>query len=86
MNLILARFLINFTDMKIPIQYLNDEDGNVKAVQIPVDDWEKVLEKLKSYEQALRIRKALEESLKQAKVLSTLKGHKQTLTEFLNEV
>lgn len=38
--------------MKIAVDYLNDRDGNVKAVQLPLRDWEKVLSALKRYERA----------------------------------
>lgn len=72
--------------MKIPVQYLNDEEGNVKAVQIPVDDWKKVLTKLRKYEQALQIRSDLKEAFEQVASLKARKGHKQTLIEFLHEV
>lgn len=44
--------------MKIALHYLNDMNGNTQAVQLPLTDWEKVLGKLKKYEQALRLRKA----------------------------
>ncbi len=36
--------------MKIALQYLNDVNGNTQAVQLPLTEWEKVLNKLKKYE------------------------------------
>ncbi len=39
--------------MKIPVQYVNDEDGNVKAIQVPITEWKKVLTKLKKYDARL---------------------------------
>ena len=42
--------------MKIELQYLNDIDGNIQAVQLPLTDWERVLNKLKKYEQALKLK------------------------------
>ncbi|MEO6133039.1 MAG: hypothetical protein ABIQ02_14425 [Saprospiraceae bacterium] len=72
--------------MKIPIQYLNDEEGNVKAVQVPYSDWKKLLDKLKKYEQALQLKSELKEALDQATRLSGSKKRKQTLNEFLNEI
>jgi small nuclear ribonucleoprotein (snRNP)-like protein len=41
--------------MKLALQYLNDINGKPKAVQLSLTDWEKVLAKLKKYEQTLRI-------------------------------
>ncbi len=26
--------------MKIQLQYLNDQEGNLRAVQIPIEEWE----------------------------------------------
>ncbi len=34
--------------MKLELQYLNDMDGNIQAVQLPLTDWERVLNKLKN--------------------------------------
>ncbi|MDB5190828.1 MAG: hypothetical protein JWQ96_391 [Segetibacter sp.] len=39
--------------MKIALQYLNDIDGNTKAVQLPLTEWEMVLNKLKKYDRLL---------------------------------
>lgn len=72
--------------MKIPLQYLNDENGKVMAVQMPLADWEKVLSKLNKYEQALQLKSELKEALDQVAKLKKAKGHKQNLAEFLNEV
>ncbi len=72
--------------MKIPLQYVNDENGNVMAVQMPLADWEKVLAKLNKYEQTLHLKSDLKEALAQVAKLKKAKGHKRNLTEFLNEV
>jgi len=72
--------------MKIALQYVNDVNGKTQAVQLPLTDWEKVLNKLKKYEQALKLRSDLKEALDQVAVLKQTKGHKQTLNEFLNEL
>jgi hypothetical protein len=45
--------------MKIQLQYLNDQEGNLKAVQIPIDEWKKLEKRLKRYEQALQIKEDL---------------------------
>ncbi|CAN5703203.1 hypothetical protein BH10BAC2_BH10BAC2_15420 [soil metagenome] len=72
--------------MKIALQYVNDINGNTQAVQIPLTEWEKVLNKLKKYEQALKLRSDLKEAFEQIAVLKQTKGHKQTLNDFLNEL
>ena len=72
--------------MNLELQYLNDIDGNIQAVQLPLTDWEKVLNKLKKYEQALKLKSDLKEAFEQVAVLKKSKKNKQTLTEFLNEL
>lgn len=72
--------------MKIALQYLNDSKGNVQAVQVPLTDWEKLLNKLKKYEQALKLKSDLQEAFDQVAILRQSKEKKQTLKEFLNEL
>ena len=72
--------------MKIAVHYVNDVNGNTQAVQLPVTEWEKVLNKLKKYEQALKLRSDLKEAFEQVAILKHNKENKQTLKEFLNEL
>ena len=72
--------------MKIALQYVNDINGNPQAVQLPLTEWEKVLNKLKKYEQALKLRSDLKEAYDQVASLKKQKGQKQTLNDFLNEL
>jgi hypothetical protein len=72
--------------MKITVQYVNDVNGNTQSVQLPISDWEKVLNKIKKYEQALKLRSDLKEAFDQVAILKNTKGRKETLTEFLNEL
>ena len=72
--------------MKIDLQYVNDLNGNTNAVQLPLNEWEKVLNKLKKYEQAFKLKSDLTEAFKQVSILKKAKGHKKTLNEFLNEL
>lgn len=72
--------------MKIAIQYVNDMNGETQAVQLPLTDWQKVLNKLRKYEQALKLRSDLKEAFEEVASLKKGKGHKQTLNEFLNEL
>ena len=70
--------------MKIAIQYVNDQTGKTKAVQLPVEEWEKLLGKLKKYEQTLKVKSDLEEAFAQVEKIRKGKIKKQTLGEFLN--
>jgi hypothetical protein len=72
--------------MKIELQYVNDINGNTQAVQLPLSEWEKVLNKLRKYEQAFKLRSDLKEAFEQVANLKQTKGKKQTLNEFLNEL
>lgn len=72
--------------MKIALQYVNDMNGRTNAVQLPLTEWEKVLNKLKKYERALKLKSGLKEAFEQVASLKKAKEHKQTLNEFLNEL
>lgn len=72
--------------MKIALQYVNDADGRTQAIQLPIAEWEKVLNKLKKYEQAFKLKSDLKDALDEVKVLKTSKTKKQTLNEFLDEL
>ncbi len=72
--------------MKISLQYLNDGNGNISAVQLPFSQWEKVMAKMKKYEQELMVKSDLEEAFKQVAKMRKEKGKKETLTDFLNDL
>ena len=72
--------------MKIALQYVNDAEGNVQSVQLPIDEWEKIVEKLEKYEQAIKFRSDLKEAFQEVSALKKQKSKKQTLTEFLDEL
>jgi hypothetical protein len=46
--------------MKIAIQYVKDINGNTQAVQMPLTEWERVLNKLNKYEQAFKLKSDLQ--------------------------
>ncbi len=64
--------------MKIALQYITDINGKTQAVQLPLSEWEKVLNKLKKYEQALKLRYDLKEAFEQ---VATLKKTERTETD-----
>ncbi len=72
--------------MKLDIQYLSDSSGKPSAVQLPLSDWQKILDKLKKYEQTLKIKADLKEAFEEVAILKKSKERKQTLSEFLNEL
>ena len=72
--------------MKIAIQYLNDSNGTTQAVQLPLSDWERVLEKMKKYVQSLKLKSDLKEAFEQVSKMKKSKHKKQTLNEFLDEL
>ena len=72
--------------MKIDLQYLSDVNGKTNAVQLPFSDWEKLLNKLKKYEQTLKIKSDLQDAYEQVIYLKESKKKQQTLSEFLNEL
>lgn len=72
--------------MKIELQYVSDSNGKTQAVQIDLNDWQKVLNKLKKYEQALKLKSDLTESFEQVAAVKSGKKKMQTLKEFLNEL
>ena len=72
--------------MKLSIQYLNDQNGKIRAVQIPWSDWNKFAGKMKKYEQTLKLKSDLTEAFREVNKLQTGKIKKQTLSDFLNEI
>ena len=72
--------------MKIALQYVSDGDGKTQSVQLPLTDWEKVLVKLKKYEQTLKIKTDLQVAFEQVAQLRKSKTKKQALHDFLNEL
>jgi hypothetical protein len=72
--------------MKTEIQYLNDRKGNTRAVQLPITQWTRLLNKLNKYEQMLKIKSDLMQSFEEVKKMRQGKIKKQSLQDFLNEL
>lgn len=72
--------------MKIALQYVNDSSGKIQSVQVPVTDWERLMAKLKKYEQTLKIKTDLKDAFEEVAQLRKSKAKKQTLNDFLNEL
>lgn len=72
--------------VKLAVQYLSDKSGKPLAVQLSFDDWGKILNKIKKYEQTMKLRSDLKEAFEQMTALQKSNGNKQTLSDFLNEL
>ena len=72
--------------MKFALQYVNDINGRSQALQLPVAEWEKLLNRLKKYEQALQIKSDLKEALEEVNLIKQGKKKSVPLKDFLNEL
>ena len=72
--------------MKIPLQYISDSKGRTKAVQVNIDDWEKLLLKLKKYEQTLKVKSDLKSAFEEIATVRKSGKRLKTLSEFMNEL
>lgn len=72
--------------MKVQLQYLNDQQGNLTAVQIPIEEWKKLEKKIKKYEQAFKVKEDLTAAFEEVKQMRAGAIPKQSLTDFLNEL
>ncbi|MBI2731452.1 MAG: hypothetical protein HYX40_12005 [Sphingobacteriales bacterium] len=70
----------------LTIEYVNDKNGKVKAVQVPIRQWDALTQKIKKYEQALQIKSDLQQAFKEVKLMQKGKIKKQTLSQFLDEL
>jgi hypothetical protein len=70
--------------MKIAVQYVSDSTGKTQSVQVPLTDWEKLKNRLKKYEQTLKIKTDLKEAFEEVAQLRKSRAKKQQLKEFLN--
>jgi len=72
--------------MRIALQYVSDIDGTPQAVQLSLSEWNRLLKRMKKYEQAIRLKADLSEAFDQVAVLRKSKSTPRTLDEFLDEV
>ncbi len=72
--------------MKLALQYLNDESGRTNAVQLSIDEWNRLMLKFKKYEASLKMKSNLQQAIKEAEQMSKSSKRKQTLSEFLGEL
>ncbi len=72
--------------MKTALQYVTNSKGKTTSVQVPLSEWEKLLGKLKKYEQTLKMKNGLQEAFAEVEAMKKSKAKKQTLKEFLDEL
>ncbi|MFC0776381.1 hypothetical protein [Terrimonas alba] len=72
--------------MKAAIQYLNDQTGKTKAVQLPISYWTRLMNKLNKYEQMLKVKSDLTQAFEEVKKMRQGKIKKQSLQDFLDEL
>src|ERR1051326_9108422 len=72
--------------MRLSVEYVNDAEGNVRAVQVPVAQWQQMLKTLRAAEQKERIRKDLAEALNEVELKRKQKQKSKAFDEFLREL
>ncbi len=72
--------------MKTAVQYLNDHKGNTRAVQLPITQWTRLMNRLTKYEQMLKLKSDLTRSFEEVRKMRLGKIKKQSLQDFLNEL
>jgi ferritin len=72
--------------MRLSVQYVNDAEGNVHSVQVPVAEWKKLLKALRGREQEQKIKSDIIAALKEIEEMRKSKTRQQTLQEFLSEL
>ena len=72
--------------MELNVQYVNDREGNIQAVQIPIKDWKWLQSKFKIFSQELNFKRDMVEAFEDVKLMQKGLQKKQTLTDFINEL
>jgi hypothetical protein len=69
--------------MELDIQYLNDKNGQVKAVQIPIEGWKWLQSRFQLFSQELMLKKDLTQAFHEVSLMQDKPNTKQSLDEFL---
>jgi len=70
--------------MKINVRYITDNKGNHKAVQIPVEEWDRYNKEFQRLKEFKKIKVDIIESFKEILSVETGKRKPRTLNQFLN--
>jgi hypothetical protein len=68
------------------IQFVNNNKGDVIAVQIPIEYWKQMQREISIYKRQLNIKKDLIRAFKEVDLMQKGKLPKQSLSDFLNEL
>ena len=79
-------FCEKLCNMEFNIQYVNDKDGRVKAVQIPIKDWKWLQSKFVTFSKELSLKKDLAKAFEEVTLMQAGKMKKQSFDDFLNEL
>ena len=72
--------------MELDIQYVNDKNGQIKAVQIPIKEWERLQSKFVTFSKELSLKQDLTKAFNEVRLMQAGKLKKQSLGEFLDEI
>ena len=70
--------------MRFNLQYVQDANGKAKAVQVPVQQWNLLLNKLSEYEFSRKFAEDLKNGLSDVDAIQAGKKPKITIQEVLN--
>ena len=70
----------------LSLQYVQDSDGTVRAVQLSLNEWKKVINAIRKYEQTLQVKSDLSTAFDEVHQMRVGKLKKQSIVEFLNEL
>jgi hypothetical protein len=70
--------------MRLSVRYVNDAEGNIEAVQLPVADWKRVLKALGGRKQELKVKSDIAAALAEVDEIRKGKQSRETLQEFLS--
>ena len=68
------------------MQYLTDGNGKPQAVQLPISEWNKLVNRLNKYEQMFLLKNGLTKAFDEVKKMQQGKLKKQSLQDFLHEL
>lgn len=72
--------------MKFTVEYIKDSRGRARAVQMSMQQWEKILKQLKKYKQTSKIKSDLKQAFEEVDFMRKSRAKKKNLTEVLDEL
>lgn len=72
--------------MQTQVQYVNDSHGKLTSILLPVKEWKKLLNKIKTYEQQQKVKNDLTRALKEVELMEKGVMKKRTFKELLDEL